>query len=1424
MTTDNLFRRRSLDEICTIPDDIISVYVIEKHVWGEQGSEEARHNRQAELRTVDEFLIDPVRPFLNDMFQHLAAPYDPSRRDVHIGQGYWIQAEFGSGKSHVLSLVGALALGDENAWEIIRKKETEAGRGKRESLYTHYENGLKKKSQDKGIFVVVKTLVGHGSGTVGLNDTGRTLSEYLLEAIQAQYRAENGRPLPLFPAELLAQVFLREDLEIYSQKLEAFLKNPKFFDEEQQSTLPEFLDKLQNDREPGVLKDCGQKLWQFYTEGLETPRPPQIPRDTEEVLKYAVEQLLEEGYQGLLLILDEVSLFMQNRSESLRIDDESTLVVLSNRLVQNYNLPVWTVCAAQQAIEARSGVKNIIANERLKLIPLLSDERSYYDIALARVRTITDKNAPAAYFEDYRKAFTWPESVGKETFEKFFPFYPPSIDVIRSVSYGLTTVRSALYFMWEAVKRARKTKSRELVTLWTMFEDVVNYEEDPSGTSTGIAAIKTKWESEWRAYEAAKKRLGMVPKGEIKRWLARCEKILKTLFLYHVAGMSTDGLTPEEIMNCVMEWRDHDDDPPQQSDKTDNQSHYEILLKKVDLELAQVAETDRGFIFSPIRTVFDWNDVFKKARTEAEQSPLKQQQAWEFLIALDGWKVEGPHATRDLVDGHRSIFRKIATERRQQVSVTWRKREILGSVELRNLLDMAKNRTAALPPLDTAASDEDFLVYVSDRPCVNELDRLTQVQKDSRVLFWSPEEPTASERELLLDFAAYTSIVKDFKDQDSQDARTIMDSVHSHLRNQIGKIIKIVPDRYGRGRLCASDHANLPITMFDDLGKVLENAVATVLDATYESADLDMHDSPVFTDDEAVKVINGIVRIGEIPKTAKVDKNVSAVQNYAAHLGIVKRSDEKKLNTSGSRYTKALFEWVQQKVRDTGSTVPIDAIYKNFMGVGGPGGKNYGLSRRLIDLFLLCLVREAKIRITADPRSVDGGSIDYSAIKDIDFKKAVLQSMRDISLMEAPKGWEVLRPFAAVILDNPRIEEASQDAEIQEAIHGVVEKLKEWRKPVSELITELDHLFAALNQANPIADRLAAWQGFVDVEIDQSHQAEQILDAMDRQFGYSAYADMQYRQPDRDDLASRKKEIENASEFAKSKRDLRAAAEYAKLDVREEPLKEELKPHLKRLRKSMGQMAALIADPAKLANDLIEPLNRIRETYETRYMQVFTQVVSNAESVREFVEKLPDSLVAQTLAALNQVSALEKTDLKGLGDTSRDLLDALFPAHLNATVVRNDLVDTPYPRDAGNVIAESENLQKKAKQVWEEADCIYSRQVLRRAKLLSSKNMRDLLEQGKAEAFIKAILDASDEKALADLLVAELLGDPSKAKLIDKYLKKIKIVRMRMSDFRPDVATFGREDLDKVVKSFRDFIETQLGEAKDGETVVISIE
>jgi len=828
-----LFQRKSLDQIITVPETLTSVYVIEKHIWSDGGDPAARAIREAEIKTVDEFLIDPVRSFLNDFFRQISAPYFPDRKDNPIGQGWWVQAEFGSGKSHLLSFLGAMALGGEQVWKLVQEKEQKTGQGKRESLYNFYESGLAKKAQSgKGIFVAVKTLVGFGGGGVGLANAERSLEDYVLDAVSDQFFLETGRSLPIYPTQILANRFLNtDDFELFRTRLAKFLKTPKFFDEEAQEELEDFLDDLRNNPDPAVQRDCGQRLWDFYTQDLGIT--PRIPLETEDVLRHMVKRLLDEGYAGLLLILDEVSLYMKDRSDSQRAEDEKALVVLSNRLAKMDNLPVWTVCAAQQAIESTmAGVMNIIARERLDLVPLLNQRDNYYDIALARVREVTQPAAIEQYYEDYKRSFSWPAAVGNDQFRRFFPFYPESMDVLRAVSYNLTTIRSALYFMLQTLKTQSKRKSTELVTLWALFDDVVNYEEDPSGTTKSIASIRTKFPNEWRAYDTARQQINTATKGYLKVYRSRCEKIIKTLFLHHVANMAPNGLSAEELMNSVMEWRDHDSE--QAADLQDNLDHYESLLKALDLELVQVEKVGSRYRFNPAGKTIVPADIFKKYRSEAAQDENQRRQAWEQLLAIDGWQITTQLMTLDLAHGIRSIFSAIAPASQTDITIKWHGREISGRVYMRDLLSIAK-RAAPLPNINSPATGLDYAIFISSTPCLDELDGLIKDHKDPRVLFWSPDDLTTSEEALLVDFAAYRHMVAEYLGRDTEEARIILEWVRGQLGVNIGAIYRIVPESFGRGRIAAQDHTQMSFAVQGELSAILTTLAGQVLDTVYFS-------------------------------------------------------------------------------------------------------------------------------------------------------------------------------------------------------------------------------------------------------------------------------------------------------------------------------------------------------------------------------------------------------------------------------------------------------------------------------------------------------------------------------------------------------------------------------------------------------------
>ena len=57
----SLYRRKSLDQVTAIPDAIISVYVVERHIWADDGAEaartQARATRQANRQTVEDLSL-----------------------------------------------------------------------------------------------------------------------------------------------------------------------------------------------------------------------------------------------------------------------------------------------------------------------------------------------------------------------------------------------------------------------------------------------------------------------------------------------------------------------------------------------------------------------------------------------------------------------------------------------------------------------------------------------------------------------------------------------------------------------------------------------------------------------------------------------------------------------------------------------------------------------------------------------------------------------------------------------------------------------------------------------------------------------------------------------------------------------------------------------------------------------------------------------------------------------------------------------------------------------------------------------------------------------------------------------------------------------------------------------------------------------
>ena len=208
-----------------------------------------------------------------------------------------------------------------------------------------------------------------------------------------------------------------------------------------------------------------------------------------------------------------------------------------------------------------------------------------------------------------------------------------------------------------------------------------------------------------------------------------------------------------------------------------------------------------------------------------------------------------------------------------------------------------------------------------------------------------------------------------------------------------------------------------------------------MLDGVYESAKIEFDAPASFNDAEAIKVINGIVKTGDIPKGTKPNQFTSAADNYGYALGIMKKDGTKQLNTKGNEFVEDLDEWIETQTSQGNRQISVETVCKNFTGLGGPNDKNYGLSRRMIDIYLLCLVREGKLRILLSGKGAATTEyIDYTNIADLTFNAALLNSMTKVQRLKAPEGWPVLAPYAAILLDDESLKTIQKDGDITTAL------------------------------------------------------------------------------------------------------------------------------------------------------------------------------------------------------------------------------------------------------------------------------------------------------------------------------------------------------------------------------------------------------
>jgi hypothetical protein len=357
---------------------------------------------------------------------------------------------------------------------------------------------------------------------------------------------------------------------------------------------------------------------------------------------------------------------------------------------------------------------------------------------------------------------------------------------------------------------------------------------------------------------------------------------------------------------------------------------------------------------------------------------------------------------------------------------------------------------------------------------------------DPRLCVWAPAEPSEQERTTLAAVLAHLLVAEEHKDS------ALEKEGRRQFRSEATRAYTVLQAMYARG-VARTSRTSLDITLVGGVRGAIEAMAKRAMDTCYQARGIDFGDRK-FDTAGAVKLINGLIKRGRA--VSEGDQLWSAVENFAEPLGLVRPGVPHRLDPTGSPFYQTIHKRVEER---GGVGLDIRTVYNWFTGYDSKdGNESPGLTRRMVDIYLLSLAQQGYIRIS-DRR---GGWIDRTTIAGIEFKPEHLRNLHRIELPRALPDWQVFAPYLEMLLGQP---DGSLGPKYDKAMADeAIETL--WREhwiqdsDISRIETDLRDLFSTLGKEkdNPFDELLLYWLQFAEERRPEPFDPEETFQAFCR--------------------------------------------------------------------------------------------------------------------------------------------------------------------------------------------------------------------------------------------------------------------------------------------------------------------------------------
>jgi hypothetical protein len=934
--------------------------------------------KEKAVRTVSEYL------FTTALHGHFGRIFDcvVNRR----GQGFWVQAEYGAGKTHFLgTLVDLLVWRDLGVWEHLRDKE----------LKSDYSGALSKGKW----FPVAFSLRGMGQSGDG-DSLMRVFEEQIRESIK-MFAPGLDTQVKITSAELADQWY-----QLGASDAEK--AGVRFHFDKEHKCLPEEF------RSKNGANKFGQELVRSkLPEG-------RLRGKFKERFEYIYEQITKLGdYEGIIFVVDEFRSWQDRHPQGTvaYAEDEEILETLTF-VLPTQHLNIITLIASQGDMPQKlSG-----GGEGDRFVPLylLADKNKgdFGEIVTFRSRDL-QKGASTdikEYYDYCRKEYKFIKqaNISLDAFTAIFPFQPRCFDVMRRITqnaekHNLPTARSAIRMAWQTLSNSQLLKGKRLITL----SDIIDTDELHKGLN------HEHYKEAYMNLQGAIEQLPELDLGPEER--DQCKSILQTLLLWVLSLPDNlrDGLTAQEVAEASWLQDDAVGATAQAEHLLDVliQSGFPVRKEKKQRggeDVAVYAYETSVMQASPVK-------YFAPLKKKFLQDTQRQSEKWiESLFwdlsaitpeAQEELQVNGglfaafaPTDQRTPLERNNNSPAKYAFPQRSATS-TRRPHKIAYGGEV-----VVSDRWRDEFGEEIKHADQHFrIVYLCCDPSIAD-ENIAAAIKDARLAVCRPEALKQETRDALADLLAAEEMKKNCA---ASNQGSLRDYADEKRKAAVKTILKCQQDEFRRGKVLTQKGYGIPaIEVFAQSKDREENLASRLLDKTYDTPLFSPKDlKKDFTDNDARKLFSGL--FSKEPANAEKD----AVVNFGPGLELTVKSHPSEFKPD---YSQAL-----NKIREMLSGVadkPLNEL--KAASCRAP----YGLTQEMLSLYLFALVRsggwEIALNQAAPIQLLNGKPLPGNKLTAHTIGLVKWNTQLDKALLGARitasihKGWNEVLPFARVLDDN----------------------------------------------------------------------------------------------------------------------------------------------------------------------------------------------------------------------------------------------------------------------------------------------------------------------------------------------------------------------------------------------------------------------